>query len=43
MQAYYIGTLFAGIALFTAFPETPRELAVKALGFQMAVEVARHF
>lgn len=43
MQAFYIGTIFAGICLFTAFPKTPAELAVKAIGFQMAVEVARHF
>jgi hypothetical protein len=43
MQAYYIATIFAALSLFTKLPETPGELAVKAIGFQMAVEVARHF
>ena len=43
MQAYYIATFFAALSLFTGLPETPGELAVKAIGFQMAVEVARHF
>ena len=43
MQAFYIATIFAGISLFTELPKTQSELAVKAIGFQMAVEVARHF
>jgi hypothetical protein len=43
MQAFYIGSVFAALALFTDYPETPGQLAVKAIGFQMAVEVARHF
>lgn len=43
MQAFYIATIFAAISLFGELPKTPGELAVKAIGFQMAVEVARHF
>ena len=43
MQAYYIATVFAAICLFGPAPKTAYKLAVKAIGFQMAVEVARHF
>lgn len=43
MQAFLIATLFAGICLFSESPKTKNELAVKAIGFQMAIEVARHF
>ena len=43
MQAYYIATLFAALCIFGEFPKTAGELAVKSIGFQMAVEVARHF
>lgn len=43
MQAFWIASIFAAICLFGAFPETPGQLAVQAIGFQMAVEVARHF
>lgn len=43
MQAYYIATIFAGISLFGPAPKTASQLAVQAIGFQMAVEVARHF
>jgi hypothetical protein len=43
MQAYYIASIFAAICLFGQAPKTARELAVQAIGFQMAVEVARHF
>ena len=42
-QAFYIATIFAAASLFSALPKTPSEMAVKAIGFQMAVEVARHF
>lgn len=43
MQAFYVSTIFAGLCLFGEFPKTEHQLAVKAIGFQMAVEVARHF
>ena len=43
MQAFYLVTLFAAFSLFTEFPKTTAELAIKAIGFQMAAEVARHF
>lgn len=43
MQAFWVATVFAAICLFGTRPETPAELAVQAIGFQMAVEVARHF
>ena len=43
MQAYMLVTIFAAFSLFSDAPKTPGELAVKAIGFQMAVEVARHF
>jgi len=43
MQAFWIATIFAAICLFGPLPETKAELAVRAIGFQMAVEVARHF
>lgn len=43
MQAFWIATIFAAISLFSEFPSSPSELALKAVGFQMAVEVARHF
>jgi len=43
MQAYMLVTIFAAFSLFTDMPKTAGELAVKAIGFQMAVEVARHF
>lgn len=43
MQAFYISTIFAGITMFYSIPRTPGELAVAALGFQMAMECARHF
>lgn len=33
MQAFYIATIFAGVALFSEFPKSPEELAVKAVGF----------
>ena len=33
MQAYYISTIFAAITLFISYPQTPGELAVKAIGF----------
>lgn len=42
MQAYYIATIFAAICLFGPAPKTASKLAVQAIGFQMAVEVARH-
>ena len=38
-----MSTIFAAFCLFGDFPETEHQLAVKAIGFQMAVEVARHF
>lgn len=43
MQAYYLASIFAAICLFDDLPKNKQELAVKAIGFQMAVEVARHF
>lgn len=43
MQAFYISTIFAAICLFSEAPASSEELAIKAIGFQMAVEVARHF
>lgn len=43
MQAFWIASIFAAICLFGPLPETAAELAVQAIGFQMAVEVARHF
>jgi hypothetical protein len=43
MQAFYLVTIFAAFSLFSKAPENASELAVQAIGFQMAVEVARHF
>lgn len=43
MQAYWIATIFAAICLFGPEPQSTSELALRAIGFQMAVEVARHF
>lgn len=43
MQAFWIATIFAAVCLFGPQPATTAELAVRAIGFQMAVEVARHF
>lgn len=43
MQAYWIATIFAAICLFGKEPSTKADLAMRAIGFQMAVEVARHF
>ena len=43
MQAYYLASIFAAICLFGDLPSNKQDLAVKAIGFQMAVEVARHF
>ena len=43
MQAYWVATIFAAICLFGPEPKTKADLALRAIGFQMAVEVARHF
>ena len=43
MQAFLIATIFSIFCLFGSFPDSQGELAVQAIGFQMAVEVARHF
>jgi hypothetical protein len=43
MQAYYFATIFAGVALFGKPPKSMTDLAVQAVAFQMATEVARHF
>lgn len=33
MQAFWIATLFAAISIFSEFPRSPSELALKAIGF----------
>jgi len=43
MQAFYVATIFAAVSLFGLPSTSKEELAVQAIGFQMAVEVARHF
>ena len=43
MQAFYFATIFAGITIFGKPPKSTTELAVQAVAFQMATEVARHF
>ncbi len=43
MQAYWIATFFAFFGLFIIKVERPEQLAMLAIGFQLAVEIARHF
>jgi len=43
MQAYFVASIFAAFSLFGPKPTNQGALAVQAIGFQMAVEVARHF
>lgn len=43
MQAYYLSTVFAFLVIFFNSPSNPDQLALMAIGFQMSVEVARHF
>ena len=42
-QAFLIGTMFAAVTIFFANPKNPTELALMAIGFQMALSVTRHF
>lgn len=43
LQAYLIATVFAFFSLFVVSVESPESLAMMAIGFQLAVEIARHF
>ncbi len=43
MQAYLIATVFAFFSLFLVKVESPSALAITAIGFQLSVEIARHF
>lgn len=40
-QAFLIGTVFAAITIFYGSPENPAQLAMMAIGFQMALSVTR--
>ena len=43
VQAYILATAFAFIAMFLADPDrTPAELAMTAVGLQMAIDITRH-
>jgi ABC-type bacteriocin/lantibiotic exporter with double-glycine peptidase domain len=43
IQAYLIATFFAFFSIFLVTIDTPKALAMTAIGFQLAVEVARNF
>ena len=43
LQAYLIATVFAFFSMFLVRAESPDSLAMMAIGFQLAVEIARHF
>jgi len=43
LQAYLIATVFSFFSLFVVNVGTPEKLAMVAIGFQLAVEIARHF
>ena len=43
LQAYYITSFFAFFALFITPITSPQDLAVVAVGLQLAVEISRHF
>jgi len=43
IQAYLIATVFAFFSLFLVRIDSPSTLAMTAIGFQLAVEIARHF
>ena len=43
LQAYMIATVFSFFSLFVVTVESPESLAMMAIGFQLSVEIARHF
>lgn len=43
LQAYLIATVFAFFSMFLVRAESPDSLAMMAIGFHLAVEIARHF
>lgn len=43
LQAYLIATVFAFFSLFIVPIDSPQALAMTAIGFQLATEVARNF
>lgn len=43
IQAYLIASVFAFFSLFLVKADSPSALAMTAIGFQLAVEIARHF
>lgn len=42
-QAFLIATTFAFISIFLTSVSTPSQLAMMAVGFQLAIEVTRNF
>jgi hypothetical protein len=43
MQAFLIASFYSTICIFFGRPEEPFRLAMMAVGFQMVIEVTRHF